>query len=336
MRTLTSATFHRLPRGRVKQVIEAFLKNVLWTGMVWWPIRLKAAVVRLLCRDEVFIRTHGRDLIAYVAPLCGIDGLRTTGQFGDILSSPADRTIFAVYASTGTWAQNTNSLFSEFFSENQGGTYLDIGANIGLTTIPIAQLPGVQCVAFEPAPENFRNLQANVRANCDPGKVRTLQLALFEKEGELDFELSNYNLGDHRLTGGETSLVAAEKRRVISVQAGPLDSLDLVRPGCALGVKIDTQGAEPFIIAGGRKTLSRAQLLVLEWCPYMIARMGGDPLVVLQFLRESFRIGSIWRAEAGTEASQYLPMGEICDRLRHTFPAHEKDENYYVDIVAMK
>jgi FkbM family methyltransferase len=66
-----------------------------------------------------------------------------------------------------------NSLFSNFFQANDGGTYLDIGANIGLTTIPIAQLPDVQCIAFEPAPENFRNVQANVRANCDPGKVCT-------------------------------------------------------------------------------------------------------------------------------------------------------------------
>ena len=116
----------------------------------------------------------------------------------------------------------------------------------------------------------------------------------------------------------------------------PLNSLDLVRTGCALGVKIDTQGAEPFIIGGGRKTLSRAQLLVIEWCPYLIARMGGDPLVVLQFLRESFRIGSISRAEADTEAGQYQPIGEICDRLCHTVSAQQDNENYYIDIVAMK
>ena len=184
----------------MKQVIEAFLKNVLWTGMVWWPTRLKVAVARVLCRDEVFIKAHGRDLVACVAPFCGIDGLRATGQFGDILSSPADRTIFSVYASTGTWAQSTNSLFSKFFNENHGGTYLDIGANIGLTTIPIAQLPGVQCIAFEPAPENFRNLQANVRANCDPGKVRTLQLALFEREGSW---ISSFRTTIWVITGSE-------------------------------------------------------------------------------------------------------------------------------------
>ena len=169
MRTLTSAPFNRFPGGRMKQVTAA-LKNALRTGMVWWPIRLKAAVARSLCRDEAFMRSHGRDLIAAVAPFCGIDGLRTTGQFGDIVSSPADRTIFSVYASTGTWAQSTNSLFSSFFSESHGGTYLDIGANIGLTTIPIAQLPGVQCVAFEPAPENFRNLSSQRSSKLRTGQ----------------------------------------------------------------------------------------------------------------------------------------------------------------------
>jgi FkbM family methyltransferase len=324
----------------MNQRVKASLKNVLWAGMVWWPIPLKTAVANALCRDEVFIKAYGRDLIANVAPICGIDGLRATGQLGEILSSPADRTVLAVYAATGTWAQSTNSLFSKFFKENHGGTYLDIGANIGLTTIPIARLPDVQCIAFEPAPENFRNLQANVRANCDPGKVQTLQLALFERKSQLDFELSNYNLGDHRVRMGGTDVAKdvakGETKQLIRVQAVPLDSLDLVRPDRALGVKIDTQGAEPFIIAGGRKTLSRAQLLVLEWCPYMIAKIGGDPFVVLEFLRDSFEIGRISQAEADTETSQYFPIGEICDRLCYTVTTQRNNENYYVDIVAMK
>ena len=95
------------------------------------------------------------------------------------------------------------------------------------------------------------------------------------RESQLDFELSNYNLGDHRVRVDDTNVAKAETRQVIRVQAVPLDSLDLVRADRALGVKIDTQGAEPFVIAGGRKTLSSAQLLVLEWWPYMITRMGA-------------------------------------------------------------
>jgi hypothetical protein len=68
----------------------------------------------------------------------------------------------------------------------------------------------------------------------------------------------------------------------------------------------------------------------------MMARMGGDPLVVLEFLRDSFGIGRISQAEADTEASPYIPIGEICDRLAYTIKKQTNNENYYVDIIAMK
>jgi FkbM family methyltransferase len=315
--------------------MKAFLKRVLQAGMACWPTRLKAAVANLLCRDETFIRTYGRDLIAQVAPICGIDGVRATGNVGDILSSPSDRTVFATYAMTGSWAASTNALFTKFFTKNGGGTYLDIGANIGLTTIPIARLPNVQCFAFEPAPENFRNLKANVRANCDPDKVKTFQVALFESESQLDFELSDYNLGDHRISlNGSTG--PDDAREVVRVRAVPLDSLDLVRGTAGLAVKIDTQGAEPFVIAGGRKTLADAQLLAIEWWPYMMARMGADPMVVLNFLRATFKFGGVCEAESDVDNRQFSPMDQICDQLLQTIVTQKDNEKYYVDIVATK
>jgi FkbM family methyltransferase len=317
---------------RVK--MKTLLRKVLWAGVTRWPLPLKVAVANALCRDQAFVRTYGRDLIAKVAPICGIDGVRATGEVGEILSSPLDRTVFASYATTGTWARSTNALFTRFFTESRGGIYLDIGANIGLTTIPIAHLPDVQCFAFEPAPENFRNLQANVRANCDAGKVQTLQVALFERESELEFELSNYNLGDHRIRLDAT--VDRGERQVVRVKAIPLDSLDLGEPDQPLGVKIDTQGAEPFVIAGGRKTLARARLLVLEWCPYLMAKMGADPTVILNILSASFRVGRVSEAESNVGAERFWPIDEICDQLLQTITTQKDNEKYYVDIVAAK
>jgi hypothetical protein len=67
----------------------------------------------------------------------------------------------------------------------------------------------------------------------------------------------------------------------------------------------------------------------------MMARMGGDPLVVLEFLRDSFGIGRISQAEAD-KGSPYIPIGEICDRLAYTIKTQTNNENYYVDIIAMK
>ena len=43
-----------------------------------------------------------------------------------------------------------------------------------------------------------------------------------------------------------------------------------------LAVKIDTQGAEPFVVSGGKETLGRAGLIVSEFGPDGMAQLGGN------------------------------------------------------------
>ena len=58
------------------------------------------------------------------------------------------------YAKTGRWNHEMNERLTSFFAKD-GGTYIDVGANIGLTTIPTAQNPNVNVIAFEPDPCQF-------------------------------------------------------------------------------------------------------------------------------------------------------------------------------------
>ena len=98
------------------------------------------------------------------------------------------------------------------------------------------------------------------------------QLAAFSERKKLQFELSPYNLGDHRIKLTDADGRDNEqKRRTIEVDAVALD--DLITPkSMPIAVKIDAQGAEPFIIAGGAKLLASADLLIMEIWPYGIAR----------------------------------------------------------------
>jgi FkbM family methyltransferase len=271
-----------------------------------------------------------------MAPECGIDSVRTVGDYGPIVSSSRDASVFLRYAQTGRWAESTNATFGEFFDRRGKGVYLDIGANIGLTTIPIAQRPSVACFAFEPEPENFRNLSINVNANCMYDHVRLFQTALFDRNAELEFELAPNNLGDHRIRTKPSlvNLQGENERRTITVTAVPLDDIVLDVAG-SLAVKIDVQGAEPFVIAGGRRTIANADLLVLEWAPYHIARMGGDHRAILAMLRQSFLVARIAEAErAPSEVAR--PIGDVCDQLEETFGADSSRPSRYFDIVATK
>jgi FkbM family methyltransferase len=138
----------------------------------------------------------------------------------------------------------------------------------------VAQDPTVRCLAFEPDPVNSRHLRANVERNCPNHNVNVCQVALFSDKSTLDFALNDWNLGDHRL-----SLAHHGPNRTIQVEAVPLDQFvdQVVGPVAA---KIDTQGAEPFVIAGGREVLSGASLVDKSTSP--LTKLSG--ITCLSFL----------------------------------------------------
>jgi FkbM family methyltransferase len=320
---------------RARQMLAP--RRMLQSWVRAWPEGAKAALARAIAEDKAFVRKRGHRIIAAMAPECGIDSLRVVGEYGPIVSSSRDASVFLKYAQTGRWAESTNAIIAAFFDANGSkGVYLDIGANIGLTTIPIARRPAVTCYAFEPEPENFRNLSINVAANCLHANVKLLQSAVFDRESVLEFELAPNNLGDHRirLGDGEKGLQGEDQRQTIQVPAAPLDAMvgEIEGP---LAIKIDTQGAEPFVVAGGRRTLAAADLLIMEWSPYLMARMGGDPRIVLDMLRQTFPSGRISDAESG-EPGKVRPMAEICDHLESTCVSDRARPDRYVDVIATR
>jgi FkbM family methyltransferase len=259
-------------------------------------------------------------------------GVKIAGAQGVIESTIGDGDITGSYARTGNWAERTNALLVDFFVRSGGGTYVDVGANIGLTTIPVAQNPRVRCFALEPEPRNFANLARNVGANCPHGNVTLLQTAAYAARTTLRFELSPDNFGDHRLRLNDRGGRMGEKaRRSIEVDAAPLDEL-IPTDEVPLAVKVDTQGAEPFVLAGGTRTLSRAGLIVMEFWPYGMARTGGDPEDVIRFFETEFQ--SLTLMEGDRCVARDLPAAAVAQRLREMVAARSGDANIFVDIVA--
>jgi len=218
------------------------------------------------------------------------------------------------YAIEGGWSESSIDLFCGLF-EGRGGAFIDIGANIGLTLAPIAKLPGVQCYGFEPEPRNYSYLTQNVAVNCPGASVELRQMAVFDRKAKLQLALSSSNFGDHRL---KVTDVKDTSRATIEVDGDRLDSVidasTLKRP---LGVKIDTQGAEPGVFSGGEAVLALADLLTLEFWPFGMRRMGGDAEVVLRHLRAHFREGSIVRGDSSA-MSAWRPIEQVVAERRPT------------------
>jgi FkbM family methyltransferase len=273
-------------------------------------------------------------VFAYLAPRCRIEAVKVTGAYGTVQSAATDQVMLPIYAQTGRWAQRTNEILTSFFA-GRGGRYVDVGANVGLTTIPVAQNPSVRCLAIEPEPVNFANLSANVGQNCPHGNVDLRRLAVYSKRGTLKLELSPVNLGDHRLHLSEAAgRMREETRPTTEIEALPLDEIVPEGEG-PLAVKIDVQGAEPFVFEGGRRTLGAADLIILEWAPYLMARLGGNIEAVTDLLRDHFAEISVADGEfAPPSPSQ--PAAAGTQRLLEMARRQAADPDASADVIARK
>lgn len=154
-------------------------------------------------------------------------------------------------------------------------TVIDIGANIGLYTLKAASLVGStgRVIAVEPGEEASRQLRANLALNDFP-QVTVAQLALSDHAGEAT--LHHIPLGDDPQAYSLMPDSSAETGETVAIDT--LDAL-AVRLGIAALhlIKMDVEGAEPLVIAGGRETLQRFHpIVIFEVNTRLLAEAAGD------------------------------------------------------------
>lgn len=254
------------------------------------------------------------------ARILDIEGYAVSGKAGVFVGALRDQSVIRPYLRNRSWSAHILGLLEKFFADLQQGTFLDIGANIGLLTVPISRLAGVSCIAFEPDPQNCSMLQANVAWNCGKDKVQVVRAALGNVAGKMRFSRSEYNSGDHRLDPDGPLTVSVIRLDDYPVPLGPL------------AVKIDAQGAEPLIFDGARNTLARADLIITEFWPWGMARMGTEPKAILDFARERFAFGQVLQHEQLPGRAE--PIRAVLERLQEIIA--DGGEHAQADLILMK
>ena len=271
------------------------MKRLFKLALMRMPERYAYAIFETLCfrygvlGENRAIRDH--HAYAIFEALCA--RYRLTGGIRDlpggqgIEGSFRDFGLFVPLMQTGTYSGAADGLFESDFRSSLRGTYIDIGANIGVTTIPYALKYDWDFYAFEPDPDHFRRLQCNLVRNGVADRVRAYNVALYDKAGTLDLRKSPVNFGDYRLAIGESP--EAKDWETVKVQTDTLDNLlsapTLRKP---IIVKLDTQGAEPFILRGGKSVIAAADIVLTELDPHMIIEMGNDPMEFFDSLHAAF------------------------------------------------
>jgi FkbM family methyltransferase len=156
-------------------------------------------------------------------------------------------------------------------------TVLDIGANVGLWSVPLGwrlrELGGcVHC--FEPVPSNFEILCEQIRNNGLEATVRPERVALGEHSGVVTLAIMEQN--PETLTGNAMIVNSDERGRTSTAPLVTLDEWADQRSvsSCHL-VKMDIEGAELAVLRGGTEFIQKHRPLIYgEFNSYWM-QVGG-------------------------------------------------------------
>jgi FkbM family methyltransferase len=228
---------------------------------------VKNRSVRNLYLRWVFAKIIGREPFV---PLPGGARGYSTGKFNDFYGIAVQHPAAAEF--------NTFSLLL-----GDGGVFVDVGANMGLTTVVAAKTGRAErIIAFEPTHSYAIAWHKNILAN-NVRNACLFQCAIGEKAGVAEFVVNPNAPLHNRLNLGRTfkryqpSVKDATYLGIVSVAT--LDDLcgDLGIAEIRL-LKIDVEGAEPSVLRGATNLLSRRAIkaLYVEFVPEFMREMNED------------------------------------------------------------
>ena len=145
-----------------------------------------------------------------------------------------------------------NAFFKSYL--RPGDVVIDVGANIGITTLEASVIVGDsgKVFAVEAHPRIFKYLQGNVKLNRVKN-VHAHNVALGNTRGTVLFANSKLDDQNSIITNGDG----------VKVSVCPLDSLPIPERPIAL-LKIDTEGYERFVFEGAKRTLQVIECIYFE------------------------------------------------------------------------
>ena len=204
--------------------------------------------------------------------------------------------------------------FRRFVS--QGDVVWDLGANIGLYSRFARRFGASHVVSVEPMPDNQTLLDLNLRLDDDAKAYELLAVAVSDGDGEELLQVDDMmsqtatldSVAHGRASQGRAALGLGPK--TVRVTTRTLDRLifdeDRPRPDV---MKIDVEGAELAVLAGGRRTLDEiGPKLLVETHSIDLGRQ-----VTRTLLGHGYHVG-------GGVAGEYRRLDEDC--------LHQTDQPY--------
>jgi FkbM family methyltransferase len=215
-----------------------------------------------------------------------------------------------------------------------GRTFVDIGANIGSTTVSaMVGHPFADAVALEPEPENLLTLRLNLVLNAIDDRSAALQCAASNVCGEMQLVVNRGRSGRHWLAADGADLDnLGDNGSPITVPVVTLDSLQdegVFDPRRVGLLWIDAENHEAQILDGASGLTALGVPALFEWDPEGLRRRG-DADKLYSVIERHYTHYAKMRAEvaAGQPRFQLRPVAELT-RLA------DSDE-HFTDVLIMR
>jgi FkbM family methyltransferase len=165
----------------------------------------------------------------------------------------------------------------KFKSSRTAPLIIDCGANIGLSVLYFKQAyPDATVIAFEPDPQIFQVLEANMRA-FGLTDTTALEAAVWTTDGEVDFQMEGGMSGRIPKSSDVSGLQTVKSLRLRNFLTMPVDFL-----------KIDIEGAEFSVIKDCEDLLLQVEHLFLEYHSHQDEPQQLDEILAI-LTRSGFR-----------------------------------------------
>ena len=171
-------------------------------------------------------------------------------------------------------------------SLKKNSLFIDVGANIGIYSIPAAMFHGQEVIAIEPEPSNYSILNSNIQINkIDNAKIRTVQLAISTKYDSqiVDLFLAGNTPGasGHQIANNQDTLLNKLQKKRPSTHAYCRSLKSIIqnhrKPGQEINIKVDVDGIEADVCESlfEDNLLTSISSLQIELAPNLIKEHGN-------------------------------------------------------------
>jgi len=177
----------------------------------------------------------------------------------------------------------------------KGGNVLDVGANIGYTSLLFSHAidPDFKVYSFEPELYNFRLLNRVAGSSQAQGRIVAIQAAAGDRDGVAELSLNPRHHGDHRVLTDRFRESVQSTSLCVSIMKVDTFVASQKAPFPIRFIKVDVQGYETAVCKGMERTLESnpGAVLALEYMPQAMRELGFQPEDLLTWIKErNYRI----------------------------------------------